>query len=163
MFLNILLRAYSGVGGLADVTSGETGSGTKSRMYLRHRDDTAQQGFGVWFDFQQSLSNSVVLACWRRQEYTRRIYEAVYHVHSVRALLSSISNSLRYNCMTFFHAQLSVHSAFFFSAKAFIPTFWSLLPNKLWKTLLSYSTPSRRGRSWLLFTTSFAAMTATLL
>lgn len=78
--------------------------------------------------------------------------------HFVFLRFIRVSHTLIISCPT---SQECVHSAFFFSAKAFMPTFWSLLPNKLWNTLLSNSTPSLSGRSWLLFTTSLHALIAT--
>lgn len=66
-----------------------------------------------------------------------------------------------YTIYSYMRAHWWLHSGFFFSAKAFMPIFWSWLPNRPWKTRRSYSTPSRSARSWLLLTTSLAACTAT--
>lgn len=57
-------------------------------------------------------------------------------------------------------AHLFVQVGFSLAAKAAMPIFWSSLPNRPWNTLRSYSTPSRIPSSWLLLTTSLAALTA---
>jgi hypothetical protein len=102
-----------------------------------------QQGFGVLISGEAESIGFGLLE--GSQEYRRCIHEAVYHVTSIRALCSR--HRIAKILWHIYPSHLSVHSAFAFSANAFIPTFWSLLPNKLWKTLLSYSTPSLSGKS----------------